>query len=187
MIILRQKIFVNYSGYRPEDIEKIKAARSEQAKRLIELRKQAMTRMNNSNAFSRGIAENELGKIKDLNLGNRNANQVGKSILENYQNSVQTNMQARNAAYEQALRDSAKFRSKLENKYKTKRTLPVMNTVMNNKTNITTPQKQGMGTMGKVAIGAGVAAAGYGAYRLLKARKERKEAEEENEGKRRRL
>lgn len=45
--------------------------------------------------------------------------------------------------------------------------------------NQTPQQKQGLGTMGKVAIGAGVAAAGYGAYRMLKARKERKEAEEE--------
>jgi hypothetical protein len=50
----------------------------------------------------------------------------------------------------------------------------------------TTQQKQGMGTMGKVAIGAGVAAAGYGAYRMLKARKERKEAEEEQENRQRR-
>lgn len=52
--------------------------------------------------------------------------------------------------------------------------------------NQTPQQKQGLGTMGKVAIGAGVAAAGYGAYRLLKARKERKEAEEEQENKQRR-
>lgn len=167
MIILRQKIFVNYSGYRPEDIEKIKAARSKQAERLIELRKQAMTRMNNSNALSKGIAENELDKIKDLNLGNRNANQVGKSILENHQNNVQTNMQARNAAYEQALKDSAKFRSKLENKYKPKRTLPVMN----NQTNTTNPQqKQGMGTIGKVALGTAVVGANALAFAAINRR-----------------
>ena len=31
--------------------------------------------------------------------------------------------------------------------------------------------------MGKVAIGAGVAAAGYGAYRMLKARKQKQQEE----------
>ena len=50
--------------------------------------------------------------------------------------------------------------------------------LQNNNQNLSNgTQKQGIGTMGKVAIGAGVAAAGYGAYRMLKARKQKQQEE----------
>ena len=57
-------------------------------------------------------------------------------------------------------------------------TTPVSQTLQATTTQPQIQQKQGIGTMGKVAIGAGVAAAGYGAYRVIKAKKQKQQEEE---------
>lgn len=198
MILLRQKIFFNYSGYSPEEIAKIKAERHEQAVRLMEARRQAQTRLKNSNDFSKSKMETNIQKLGDLGLGNRATGEARQSYIEQHQSNVNRNYQARNEAYDEALKNSAKFRAKLDKKYK--RTMPVTNNPNNNpyntsvlgntyknknaNTNTTTKtttqpqQKQGIGLGGKLAIGAGVAATGYGAYRLIKARRQKQQNEE---------
>lgn len=207
MIILRQKIFFNYSGYSPEDIAKIKAARREQAKRLLADRAVAQRRMQNSNDFSKRGAEKKIQELEGLGLGNRNTGQVRQSIIQQHQSNVNRNYQARNDAYTNALKDSDKFKKQLDKQFKREKTLPTttnpnsnpyntanlgttykkpnnttQSTALVSQNNSNPVQKQGIGLGGKVAIGAGVAAAGYGAYRLLKSRKEKNEVEERQQG-----
>lgn len=203
MIILRQK------QYAAKDFEGVNTAlgakmlqwkRNRQASKLIKARKQNNAALQGQIAAINQGAQANLDKIGNTGLNAKSQEVVRRNILNENQADVNAAIQARNAHHSEAL-GSVK-RSKVSTASRPVKTpeynvsgvtstykAPVAppkaaqtqsgNTVALN--NQTPQQKQGLGTMGKVAIGAGIAAAGYGAYRMLKARKERKEAEEEQE------
>lgn len=208
MIILRQK------QYAAKDFEGVNTAlgakmlqwkRNRQASKLIKARKQNNAALQGQIAAINQGAQANLDKLGNTGLNAKSQEVVRRNILNQNQADVNAAIQARNAHHSEALGSVKRSKvstasrpvktpeynvSEVTSTYKAPVALPKTaqtqsgNTVALN--NQTPQQKQGLGTMGKVAIGAGVAAAGYGAYRLLKARKERKEAEEEQENKQRR-
>lgn len=208
MIILRQK------QYAAKDFEGVNTAlgakmlqwkRNRQASKLMKARKQNNAALQGQIAAINQGAQANLDKLGNTGLNAKSQEVVRRNILNQNQADVNAAIQARNAHHSEALGSVERSKvstashpvktpeynvSEITSTYKA----PVAptkiaqtqsgNTVALN--NQTPQQKQSLGTMGKVAIGAGVAAAGYGAYRFLKARKERKEAEEEQENKQRR-
>lgn len=208
MIILRQK------QYAAKDFEGVNTAlgakmlqwkRNRQASKLIKARKQNNAALQGQIAAINQGAQANLDKIGNTGLNAKSQEVVRRNILNKNQADVNAAIQARNAHHSEALGSVKRSKvstasrpvktpeynvSEVTSTYKTPVALPKAaqtqsgNIVALN--NQTPQQKQGLGTMGKVAIGAGVAAAGYGAYKMLKARKERKEAEEEQENKQRR-
>lgn len=208
MIILRQK------QYAAKDFEGVNTAlgakmlqwkRNRQASKLIKARKQNNAALQGQIATINQGAQANLDKLSNTGLNAKSQEVVRRNILNQNQADVNMAIQARNAHHSEALGSMKRSKvstasrpvktpkynvSEVTSTYKAPVAPPKTaqtqsgNTVALN--NQTPQQKQGLGTMGKVAIGAGVAAAGYGAYRLLKARKERKEAEEEQENKQRR-
>lgn len=194
MIILRQKIFYDYSGLTPEEAAKVREQRNLIAKKLLAQRKVALQRQKTNIDFSNKRTNEELSKLESLGFDNKNKEQIRQGIIANNQNIVNKSYQVRNSEYDRMLANAKQEASAIDSKYK--RTLPRSNNYGTEKVdNVYRPQqalpqsqtqKHGIGTVGKVAIGAGIAAAGYGAYRLLKNRKSRKEAEEELERERNR-
>ena len=206
MIILRQK------QYAAKDFEGVNTAlgakmlqwkRNRQASKLIKARKQNNAALQGQIAAINQGAQANLDKLGNTGLNAKSQEVVRRNILNQNQADVNAAIQARNAHHSEALGSVKRSKvstasrpvktpeynvSEVTSTYKAPVAPPKTaqtqsgNTVALN--NQTPQQKQGLGTMGKVAIGAGVAAVGYGAYRLLKARKERKEAEEEQENKR---
>lgn len=206
MIILRQK------QYAAKDFEGVNTAlgakmlqwkRNRQASKLIKARKQNNAALQGQIAAINQGAQANLDKLSNTGLNAKSQEVVRRNILNQNQADVNAAIQARNAHHSEALGSVKRSKvstasrpvktpeynvSEITSTYKAPVAPPKTaqtqsgNTVALN--NQTPQQKQGLGTMGKVAIGAGVVAAGYGAYRLLKARKERKEAEEEQENKR---
>lgn len=208
MIILRQK------QYAAKDFEGVNTAlgakmlqwkRNRQASKLMKARKQNNAALQGQIAAINQGAQANLDKLGNTGLNAKSQEVVRRNILNQNQADVNAAIQARNAHHSEALGSVKRSKvstasrpvktseynvSEITSTYKapvsptkTAQTQSGNIVALNNQT---PQQKQGLGTMGKVAIGAGVAAAGYGAYRLLKARKERKEAEEEQENKQRR-
>lgn len=205
MIILRQK------QYAAKDFEGVNTAlgakilqwkRNRQASKLMKARKQNNAALQGQIAAINQGAQANLDKLGNTGLNAKSQEVVRRNILNENQADVNSAIQARNAHHSEALGSVKRSKvstasrpvktpeynvSEVTSTYKAPLAPPKTaqtqsgNTVALN--NQTPQQKQGLGTMGKVAIGAGVAAAGYGAYRLLRARKERKEAEEEQENK----
>lgn len=208
MIILRQK------QYAAKDFEGVNTAlgakmlqwkRNRQASKLMKARKQNNAALQGQIAAINQGAQTNLDKLGNTGLNAKSQEVVRRNILNKNQADVNAAIQARNAHHSEALGSVKRSKvstasrpvktpeynvSEVTSTYKAPVALPKTaqtqsgNAVVLN--NQTLQQKQGIGTMGKVAIGAGVAAAGYGAYRILKARRERKEAEEEQENKQRR-
>ena len=188
MLILRQKIFFNYSGYTPEQIEQIKTERSQQAKKLMDQRRAAQQKMQTANESSKQETSRRIREINDLKLGKRNTDLAHQSVIAQYQSNANKNLQVRNKAYDEALKENAKFKQALEKKYK--RTLPTSTTTSYTKTNNNiqrspiqpqqSQQKQGMGLGGKLAIGTAAVAGTALTARYIQKRKERKRNELES-------
>lgn len=211
MIILRQKQYAakDFKGVNTAlGAKMLQWKRNRQASKLIKARKQNNAALQGQIAAINQGARANLDKLGNTGLNAKSQEVVRRNILNQNQADVNVAIQARNAHHSEALGSVKRSKvstasrpvktpeynvSEVTSTYKAPVAPPKTaqtrtgNTVALVPQNNQTPQqKQGLGTMGKVAIGAGVAAAGYGAYRLLKARKERKEAEEEQENKQRR-
>lgn len=113
-------------------------------------------------------------------LNDREAAVVKGNMLQNY--NEKNSKSQRSIRFQNPSIDPSTTRTSPTSTFLNSKAQQTPNTVapvlQNNNQNLSNgTQKQGIGTMGKVAIGAGVAAAGYGAYRMLKARKQKQQEE----------
>jgi hypothetical protein len=160
--------------------------------------------MNNSIEASNRSAIQDLDILanSDFAKSKRERNLATKDILNQNQQNVNNAFAQRNQEYDRLLRKAGKKDRRISRRYvkdvtpdygvnkvtNTYRSAPTTTTPTKTTTTTTTipqtQQKTGMGFGKKVAIGAGVtagvAAAGYGAYRLIKARKQQGEETENN-------
>lgn len=207
MIILRQKQYAakDFAGVNTAfGAKMLQWKRNWKARGLKKQRAENNAIMQGQIASINQNAQKNLDKLGSTGLNEKAQEVVRKNILNQNQADVNAAIQARNANHTAALNSVNRSKvstasrpvktpdynvSEVTSTYKapvpqnTAQTKSGNTAVLNQQT---PQQKQGLGTMGKVAIGAGVAAAGYGAYRMLKARKERKKAEEEQENRQRR-
>lgn len=201
MIIIRQKIFS------PQDYAGVKTYK--QAKNIKRNRDFLAGLESWGQKRNKKWLDKQQRKIASLGLNEKESATVNKNVLETYNeknNRMQRRMKKRfNVATSLATpgatitgQNSGGSYSKITTKdtptytYRKNNSKPKINSVQNQATvstntnninpqAITQPQqKQGLGLGGKIAIGAGIAGAGYGAYRLIKARKQRKQASKYN-------
>lgn len=209
MIILRQKQYArqDYAGLNMWQRIAKRKDRNKIAYQLKKGQSAANSALSSNITSANRTANDQLSMLENSDFAkSRNEKALAtKDILNKNQQDVNNAFAQRNQEYSRLLRKAGRKDNRAAQRYtkdvtpdygvsevtstykapvappKTAQTQSGNTVALNNQT---PQQKQGLGTMGKVAIGAGVAAAGYGAYRLLKARKERKEAEEEQENKR---
>ena len=210
MIILRQKQYArqDYAGLNMWQRIAKRKDRNKIAYQLKKGRSAANSALSSNIASANRTANDQLSMLENSDFAKSRDEKAlaTKDILNKNQQDVNNAFAQRNQEYSRLLRKAGRKDNRAAQKY-TKDVTPdygvskvtdtykaapqpqVTKTGSGKSATINTQpqqQRQGIGLGGKLAIGAGVAAAGYGAYRLLKARKERKEAEEEQENKQRR-
>ena len=208
MILLRQKIFADkdYAGLNMLQRGMKRIDRNWIAWRTKRGRSRANKVMNNSIEASNRSAIQDLNTLanSDFAKSKRERNLATKDILNQNQQNVNNAFAQRNQEYDRLLRKADRKDRRISRRYvkdvtpnygvnkvtNTYRPAPTTTTPTTpTKTTTTTTtiipqtqQKTGMGFGKKVAIGAGVtagvAAAGYGAYRLIKAKKQKQQEEE---------
>ncbi len=204
MILLRQKIFADrdYAGLNMFQRIMKRADRNRLARQIQRGRERANSVMNDSIKRSNNTAKTELDMLanSDFSRSKRENDLATKDILNRNQQNVNNAVNARNQEYDRLLNRADRKDRRISRRYvkdrtpdygvktvtKTYKEAPkpaAPKTSTNVPTTTSAPatqpqQRQGIGFGGKLAIGAGVAAAGYGAYRLIKARRQRQQAEE---------
>jgi hypothetical protein len=163
MIILREKTYAeqDYAGIKTALGTKwIKFNRNLKARQLT------LGRRNNQKELNK-----ELGKLNDSGLTGKEKATVQQNMIQKYN---ENNDKTRNKAI--TLGKTTTKTNPTQTYIKNNPSAPISHP--STPTISVTQPKQGMSLGGKVALGAGIAAAGYGAYRLLKNRRQKKQEEE---------
>lgn len=197
MIILRQKIYANqdYEGLNMFQRIAKRNKRNQLARQIKRGKQAANSTLKNDIASANRFANDQLDMLKksEFNNSDKERGLATKDILNRNQQMVNDAFSNRNKKYDELLEKSSKKKERINQSFvrdndpdynvstitNTYKTPPkVIPASQKTPQTIQGQQEKGMGLGGKIAIGTGIAAAGYGAYRLIKARKDKKKAEE---------